>query len=875
MRSLYIFLFTGAILAPLLAQADFVVSKPSGDPFDNLQNLTLQVQTSDMQTILQNHGTVSLRADTPISFSYQISHKSTWPKYNVSSTTNDSLFFDELKSNKLYLELWEGTPFANDAHLLQNWDISNEPSGQITTSFPEAGHYFVVAYFPDGFYQDPESACPDDYNWQIDCAPSYSLEQMRGYFTYPTSSADAFPYMPDAFSGTEFEISSPVTKPTASNVLFLPGIEGSRLYTRNTMGGETTLWEPALLSNISNLALNPDGTSKHEIYTRDLVDYKYSIKALGDVYGPFEDFMNSLVLDGTISKWRAYPYDWRYDVRDIVTNGTLVGNTSGPLKRIYLIDALQELASTSPTGKVTIIAHSNGGLLAKALAIELEKESKINLLDQIILIGSPQFGTPSSIGALLNGDGQTDATGGFIMYGNDVRKAAATMPSMYGLIPSATYLSHVADSPIQFVTNAATNLFTKYFGSQISSESALENFLADVPNLRSNFSPDDLRTPLTLSDELLEKEFETHSQIDVWNPPSGITLTTISGWGNPTPYQYSYSTTDKKVLNCFRSNLFLNSCAYSYEAQHQVINSESGDDTVVFSDALRNSSTSQSFYFNAKKFSTDKLGTIGHGNLTSAQPIESFLGKLLRNENDSVPYISISAPVADANSFTVISIHSPANIIATDDDGNQTGIFPVPGKADIYYEKRNIPGSYLQTLDDEKYVYLPKNLGYSISLQGYADGEMTVDMGSVDSSGITSTTEEFSNIPINSSTTAKFLVQSDVSTSSSSVFPTQIDIDIFGDGSTTTFTSQGDGLQSLDTDEIFKILEKEFSALSVRRGIKNRFLSELAKIKTNLDPQNKLSEVTYLEKIITAQIEIKLTNAQGVFFLELLDQLKK
>ena len=873
MRLAIIFIFLTFFTFPMESRADFIVSNPHSDPFDSAQNLTLDITKTNTSEIITNHGTTTLPINTPISISYRIGHKEYWPNYRVNSSENDSLFADTLTTNKLYLELWRGVPFTQNAELIQNWDISSKSSGQITTNFSEPEPYFLVAYFPDGYYQNPEAACPNDQNWETDCAPSYTLDQMRGYFTYPATSTDAFQFMPNAFGGVEFEVLSAASKPIHSNVLFLPGIEGSRLYTRNAFGFESTLWEPPFLDSFADLALNNDGTSKHEIYTRDLVDYKYGIKAFGDVYGPFTDFMDQLVNQGTILKWEAFPYDWRFDVRDIVSQGTLIGTGKYAPTRVYLEDAVQRLASSSPTGKVTIIAHSNGGLLAKALAIELQKENKSNLLDQIIFIGSPQLGTPLSIGALLNGDGQTDALGGLFMYGGNVRAASATMPGMYGLLPSVEYFSHENRAPVLFTQSTHENLFADYFGALINSENSLENFLADIPKLHNKFLSDDLRTPLVLSDELLEKEFETHAVLDTWKPPAGLLLSYIAGWGNPTPYQYTYETSDKKFFDCVRANLFSSSCSYAYVVGHTVKNSFDGDDTVISSSALANGTSSQFFYFNAKDSLHNTHVAIGHGNLTSAAGVELAIENILKGATENIPYITNAPPSSDPEKLTSVSVHSPVTITATDADGNQTGIFPIPGKPGIFYEKENIPGSYLQILDDEKYLYLPQDSSYSISIQGYDVGFMTLDFGTQNEDSNSSTSAEFSEIPITPSTTAEIEMPT-VSSTDSSAFPTTIQVDIFGDGSTTEFTEGNSGSSKLTHADIFKILQKEFSALAVRRGIKNRFLSVLQKIISAPDTTTELDEIAYLEKLVLAQTDIKLTHSQGMFFMQLLEQLK-
>src|SRR6185295_13713878 len=53
----------------------------------------------------------------------------------------------------------------------------------------------------------------------------------------------------------------PCTADCFSNVLFIPGLEASRLYKPISGGGETQLWEPGGNSDAVQLMLNPDGTS--------------------------------------------------------------------------------------------------------------------------------------------------------------------------------------------------------------------------------------------------------------------------------------------------------------------------------------------------------------------------------------------------------------------------------------------------------------------------------------------------------------------------------------------------------------------------------------------------------------------------------------
>ncbi len=857
---------------------DITFGGPAPDVFLSQQNLVFTASTSQSGTVNSFTPILDTSSSTgslakPFIISYQVSNMADWPNHAVSAAINSQLFNETLVEQQLYLGLWEGTPFSSTTTLIKSWNISGKPIGQVSVSLPEAGNYFLAAYLPDGFYVDPQTMCPNDPDWQEDCAPPYTLEQVEGFFATPLDAPDYYDYKPDAYGGLRFSITgtaAPVFK--SSNVLFLPGIEGSRLYMRNAKGAEQTLWEPQFLSGLNNLTMNADGsTSQQQVYTRDLVDYVYGQKALGDVYGPFESFLNGLVNAGSITKWQAYPYDWRQDVESVVQNGTLVGQPTGSFSRSYLENVVQALASSSPSGKVSIIAHSNGGLLAKALTRYLAKKGEANLVDRVIFVGSPQYGTPLTVGSLLNGDGQTDATGGLVMYGGNVRQVAATLPGMYGLLPSAQYFAHDADHPVLFPGDPATDLFAKNYGPSISSLSQLSSFLTDSFGLHAKFPASDERTPQVLSNALLSEEASTHTELDAWEAPQGISTYAISGWGNLTPYQYSYTAAPSKQLSCFRSGTLGISCAYGVQVTHVVKNTESGDNTVVSTSAVANDM--QQEYFNAKSFAVDKKGKIGHGNLTSAQPIQSYLQNVLTNGNTSqTPYLSSTSPTGGLNPLTVVSVHSPVNLIATDADGNQTGIFPVDGKPGIFIEKENIAGSSLQILDDEKYLYLPSTASYSVSLQGYDNGLTTIDFGTVDAQGVIHAAEEFSSVPTTASTSAQFTLSAPASaSSSSSPFPSTIQVDVFGTGSTSSVTAGASTTPQKSLSSLFSLLEHIALTHHLNKNAVEAEFSRLQKMPAPAAGK----EIDAVEKQVEGLMQKEPGSSEELLIIELLEEVRQ
>ncbi len=757
---IWLIISTSLYSVPFLAHADISSSKGRlAATFENLQKLRLGVQISYSPSPTGAHESQTI-------FTYQAGQ----------------IPAGLLDSDKFYLDLWKGSPFTPTAHLIRSWDITSSSTGQVSMPTPEAGSYFLVAYFPDDFYQHPESICSDYENPKSVCAPPYTLDQMRPYFTTPlnTPTTDLFLYAPEAFGGIRFSVPEMISTqksryhsgPSGSNVLFIPGTLTSRLYMRNADGSERDLWEPRSNLDISPLTMKSDGTSVNHIYTRDVIDKLYSNNSLYyllaqaagsdmDVYGSFEAYLSSLVSNGTIKRWQAYPYDWRYDVRDIVANGTLVGTATSTPVTVRLQNILQDLALSSPTKKVTIVAHSNGGLIAKALAIDLASRHETGLIDRIILIGTPQFGTPKSVIDLLHGDEFTTALG-IVMYGDTVRTTEATMPGAYDLLPSSFYFSNTTFPVATFDSKNPAALFRKSIGGTVRTFSQLSYFLTDAFHL-DLFAGElgSLKTPIQLSKDLIQKAKRTHDQLDGWTPPAGLEVDAIAGWGQLTPITESYS--GKQGLTCDRTSFFIPfACSLLPQLQPSIVNGINGDDTVVSESAL--GGIRDRFYFDTSAFKKNSGINITHKSLLSASPVQNFLKTILTNLTPSSAYISHHVPQGSLNPLIVVSAHSPVTLLATDESGKQSGIIPLPGLNGVYFQKEEISGSSVQEVGEEKYVYLPKNQNYKIAVVGYGTGTTTINVDSVSEQGALTHLSEYADIPTTASTSATLRISGDGTT---------------------------------------------------------------------------------------------------------------
>ncbi|MBM2817935.1 MAG: hypothetical protein HW401_525, partial [Parcubacteria group bacterium] len=357
-----------------------------------------------------------------------------------------------------------------------------------------------------------------------------------------------------------------ITEPSGfSSVAFIPGIQASRLY-RQDLLWENQLWEPNRNGDARKLFMDKDGKSVDAgIYTRDIIketNVPISADGLGlNIYKKFSESMDKLVASSTIAEWKALPYDWRFDLSDIVGGGVkwLDGNISfisqkseGQLP--YMISELEELASNSKNGKVTIITHSNGGLVAKALLKKLAEmkgrgeSDLIDKIDRLIMVAAPQLGTPQAITSMLHGDGQ-ELGFGFLLSAPVAREFAENMLGAYNLLPSEKYFSTVLNPIIKFDSSVdKLNNWRLSYGDEISDYAKFQDFILGKEG-RTKPSSGNISIPNVLNASLLGVSENNHRTLDDWQIPASIEVTQIAGWGLDTVSGVEYYTQFECVPN--------------------------------------------------------------------------------------------------------------------------------------------------------------------------------------------------------------------------------------------------------------------------------------------------------------------------------------
>lgn len=559
----------------------------------------------------------------------------------------------------------------------------------------------------------------------------------------------------------------PCTENCFSNVLFLPGIESSRLYMPQVVGSnEQRLWEPGNDDDLENLYLTPEEVSvRPNVYTKvgDVVD---ELPVAGkNIYKSFILKMDDLKTQNKITDWEAVPYDWRLSLDDILSYGNNVNGHiyySGTLRATstpYIIQELRHLAETSKSGKVTIIAHSNGGLVAKQLTELLGPEAP-ELIDKMIFVAVPQAGTPMAIAAGLHGYNQQHL-GGLINTEEDARTFSSTTPMIYNLLPSAQYFTRVDDPVVKFDFRLSD--WIDLYGNFIHSEERLRDFLTSALHT-TDAKTGDIDQPIKMNYAMLRNAEELHADLDAWTPPVGVDLIQIAGWGVPkTVKGITYK--EKK------------GGGVKPEWDFTV----DGDGTVVVPSALWTSTTASTtnYWVDLQKYnkrSENQISfgflNINHANILEVPKLLNFISDQISstiNPLSDYTYISTQAP-PESDLRLRYALHSPLTLDLYDNLGNHTGVATSTGEVE-----ENIPGTYFVQFGDVKYIFADNGTPQHVVMSGYDTGTFTFEAGELQGDTVIASTV-FRDVPTTPQTQVRFDVLSGFGSAS------DLSIDENGDG---------------------------------------------------------------------------------------------
>jgi hypothetical protein len=378
-----------------------------------------------------------------------------------------------------------------------------------------------------------------------------------------------------------------------------------------------------------------------------------------------------------------------------------------------LLDEVLALAEDSYTGKVTIVAHSNGGLVAKALLHEYGDTVLADKVDKLVLIGTPQLGTPKAINSMLHGsilDGFADT----LLFDNElVRDTIRNMPGTYTLLPSARYFSEVANEPVISNDGSAPAEQVASYGS-IDSRTQLTDFLLDRKGTFST-SPSTYE-PQALNEELLNQSLSEQAILDAWQAPDGVQIYEVVGTGLPTIAGIKY----KEYACTFIFGLI--PCRDSVQLQPKLNFTNQGDQTVVVGSAAGYQGDKTVAFVDLEREGSQRfVKERNHSNLTESQAVQAFVASVIK-----YPYVVEAVAVPEftevSSEYTITSTHSPVRPRIVMSDGRIVGL-------DNGEVKEEVIGSQYLTLASTTYLILPKDAGdYQIEITGEQDGVYTLEV---------------------------------------------------------------------------------------------------------------------------------------------------
>jgi hypothetical protein len=575
-----------------------------------------------------------------------------------------------------------------------------------------------------------------------------------------------------------------------NNVAFLPGIKASRLFKQKEsclFNCEDQLWEPDWWTDTNDIRLSPSSTSDNkDIYTKTdpflgTIDQANIIPPLWgatdgvreNFYWSFINSMNKMVKEKEIAEWKALPYDWRLSFADILSNGIAIDgklyyDDSYGTETKYILSNLRLLAKTSDSGKITIVAHSMGGLLAKKLLIE--NSDIASSTDTLIMVDSPQLGTPQAIATMLHGT-KEDLPESFGLFtdAQTGRRVAQNMPSVYTLLPSKAYTERVIDEGKDYTTIISKDstlnnpMYDDLFnerGGIISGYNELSNFLVT----QHGYDPvpdNNVLYPTTIRPDLLSQAQAIHDVIDNWVPPNTMRVVQIAGWGIPDTIrgvEYKAYSTAKECSSTPATGSDT-SCGFDWHYDMTPIFTFDGDGTVVV--PSQTAMSTETYWVDLNGYNNKHIDR-KHGSILEVEDARTLIENIFENKVDIVQgliYVKTDKnqlQMNDHKDLVRLSLHSPVNVDIYDSTGNHIGISASSTETQTFYDTQ-MPNSYYLNFGEGKYLGFQLEASTTIQLQGTGSGTFTLNMDQYQ--GDTKEgSQTFTDIPVSTTTKATFVI---------------------------------------------------------------------------------------------------------------------
>ncbi|MFT7645087.1 MAG: hypothetical protein ACI9BF_000758, partial [Candidatus Paceibacteria bacterium] len=574
----------------------------------------------------------------------------------------------------------------------------------------------------------------------------------------------------------EYDVVEP--EPTgASSVLFLPGIMGSRLYeTGSECGSEVSEQERWFsFDECDQLRFKTrfDGKSINDIYTKATDNAVIENAAvINPLYQSFFDKMNELEEAKVIADFTPFAYDWRLRLddllkmkEDLVTHEVRYDVTT-ILSESNIYKTLQKMAEDSYSGKVTLVAHSNGGLLVRTFlgALQVANDPLLNKIDNVILVASPQVGTPDAVVGMLHGS--VIGPGGLVVSQEVVRTILNTAPFGHHLLPNKDYFAgagvSISTPVITFNEGSVTDVWRNTFGKEITTNEKLHQFLSK-DSARVKPAIDDLLHPEVVDNNLLNYADIVPGLTNVWTPSTSTKVYQIAGTGIETVSGITYFT-DKECIK--GGHLWFKCSEYKEKLGYYVNHTFDGDETVVVPSALAMSEEGsvERWWLDLGKFKKEIDTNRVHKNIFEVPDVINFVSDVISTSSpQTYDYLSAEVVTPEIGQRLNFTLHSPLDMYMESSQGV------------VSSTTNDIQGATYRRYGEVQYISLPSDTtGLTLRLRGYKSGSFTLVIEEWED-GIKIDTMDYKAIPSGTSTDV-FLDLESLSDE------TELKIDFDGDG---------------------------------------------------------------------------------------------
>ncbi len=525
-------------------------------------------------------------------------------------------------------------------------DISTQSgTGQYTYSPPNVGsgnHYFFTESLQPGWSRQG-IVCTNDQN---------------GPVGLPLNGGMVLPYY--SYTTTTCIVTNQKTA-TLNPILIVPGIMGTEIDK-----GTELLWPD--LARMANPFHSDDFMDPLSYQSNGLpVDTSLSIGSVltnpDQVFDYSEKLQSDLIAAGYVQGLNlfTFPYDWRRDIQQVAEQD------DPQMLNPSLRQTIDNILASTGAQKISIIAHSQGGLVVKRLLMDVPQyQSKI---DKLVFVGVPNLGAPKAAKVLLYGDDMDVNFAGLGLDPLEVQKIAQNMPAVYQLLPGSEYFNHAAgyiakgqpvspDIPVLHITNLSATATVEYLKDQNLNSALID----DANNFHSeSFDNFDLSTTGITAYNIVGCQAGTLGKI-ISKPDGDYNLQIVAGDGTVP----------------LISGVHIPGAAtyYALQSSHGLMLTQDGIRKLI---------------------------------------VNVMTGGVAANNSN------ISQNISDCKfNGTAVSAHSPVRLDVYDSQGRHLG--PVSGGFDS-----QIPNADYETIGHDSFAYLPDGGIYTVQLTATGAGNFSFD----------------------------------------------------------------------------------------------------------------------------------------------------